>query len=219
MRKMNKRSQGHVEMILSFILFIGAILFIFFYINPFTKTTDNSDEINQIQNIIIRNITATVGRLSVLGNSAGCYNFIDGDYPSTNYVEVKGNTPNLYTIYFGDADVFPDIIKPNKGSCSDYSLGIFSNETIISYRKLKQLAYDGKDNIGAASRYQDLKKNLGINMDFVISVTDLDRNPIPELSFSKNIPRTVEVESREFPMVAVNESGNDNQIIFNLRVW
>ena len=66
---------------------------------------------------------------------------------------------------------------------------------------------------------KQVKKDLGINADFSINTTDFNRNPIPALSFSKNIPGTVEVESKEFPIVAINDSGQSNELILNIKVW
>ena len=220
----SKRSQGHIEMMLSFVLFLGAILFIFIYINPFAKTVEHSDELSSVQNIIMNHITANVGRLSVIVFAGNCYNFNPSDYsdPSnTFYVENEekaSGSKKQYTIYFGNNDVFAGTIPGHKlDGCaiSDYRLGIFSNQTIISSKILAKLVSDAQPLLG----YGDVKKSLGINSDFSINTTDLNRNSIPELSFSRNIPGTVEVESREFPIVAINASGQSNELILNIKVW
>jgi hypothetical protein len=220
--KINKRGQGHVEMIISFILFVGAVLFIFFYINPFTQTVDKSGDMERVQSIIIKNISATVGRLSIIGT--GCYHFEESQY-GTNYVEVLGDNilgKKQYTIYFGEPDVF-NKSAPHRDTCPlNYQLGVFSNETIISYERLLRLAIDiGNDagNTNPLTDYKKVKQNLGINMNFLINCTDLNGNVIPDLSFSKNIPPTTEVESRQLPMVLINKNGQANQIILNLKAW
>jgi len=221
MKNINKKGQGHIEMMLSFVLFLAAVLFIFFYIKPFDNTTGHSDELNSVQNIIINYITSNVGRLSIVSSSpSGCYDFNPLNYTDSSgkYVEVVENSPStkkLYTIYFGDPSIFPNIITPHKSACSvsDYTLGVFSNQTIISYRKIQQFVQDLNDPM------KQVKKDLGINADFSINTTDFNRNPIPALSFSKNIPGTVEVESKEFPIVAINDSGQSNELILNIKVW
>ena len=217
---MNKSGQGHIEMILSFALFIGAIVFIFIYINPFSQTVDNSDEISIVQDIIIRNISAEVGRLSVVSDNGGCYDIDYTDYPNTNHVEVIENSPvplkTQYIIYFGSADVFENDIQTNyqPGCPSVYQTGVFSNISIISYRKLKRVFDSTLD-------YKEVKKNLGINLDFSVSFYNFDRTPFTDFNIgvSKTAPQGVEVEARELPLVTINESGHINPIIINLKVW
>jgi hypothetical protein len=215
--KKTKKAQGHIEMILSFVLFLAAVSFIFLYINPFSKNVDNSDEINSAQDIIINQISAEVGRLSV-NASSGCYNFSEADYlgPGMNYTEAPGDYPGMYIIYFGTSDVFsnshPHMI--NFCSSSNYKLGIFSNQTIISYNKLQWLVY----NLGGD--YKGTKMNLGINRDFSISSFNLNTgSKINQLSFDKGAPGSIEVESVELPMVIIDENGNSKNIMFNLKVW
>jgi hypothetical protein len=133
-----------------------------------------------------------------------------------NYIEAPGDYPGMYIIYFGAPDVFSDNHPHKDGSClsSSYKLGIFSNETIISYKKLQQLSYDLNAN------YKGEKTNLGISRDFSIDSFDLDTgNKISEISFDKNIPRSINIESIELPVVLINESGYSKNIIFNLKVW
>lgn len=224
-----KRSQGHIEMMLSFALFLGAILFIFFYINPFAKTVEHSNELNSVQNKIMNYITANVGRLSVISNydlvlnPNYCYYFDALKYADASavYVEDEGSilsNKKQYTIYFGDSDVFQPTPPPHKVvGCNPlyYRLGVFSNQTIISSAKIKYIV----QRAGVSLDYSDFKKSLGISGDFSINTTNLNRISIPELSFSRNIPGTVEVESREFPVVAINDSGQANQLIINIKAW
>ncbi len=221
----SKRSQGHVEMILSFVLFISAIIFIFFYINPFSKTIDNGNEIEQVQRIIMKNISVKAGRLTIasyvdpINNPDGCYDFAALEYPSVNYVEILETTPGTdkkYTIYFSDS--FPTI-NPNHRipSCSanNYKLGAYSKETIILYDLLENLATISNTDIG----YKKIKEDLGINMDFIINSTDLNRNYISELSFRRRVPTGVKIDSKELPIRLIKNDGTMLDVIFNLRVW
>ena len=215
----SKRSQGHIEMMLSFILFITAILFIFFYINPFSKTADKSNELEQIQNKIMQSISEKAGRLSVVSYSGNCYNFNELEYPSVNYVEFPESSSggiDKYTIYFSNK--FPSKINTHKDNpigCTSYKLGVFSNETIILYDLLKDLATGCNTDAG----YKDTKKNLGISLDFTLNITDMSRVPLADLNFAKRIPAGVEVQSEEFPIKIVNSNGATVDAIFNIKVW
>ncbi len=212
---MNKSAQSHVEMMLSFLLFISAIVFIFFYINPFAKTADNTNELNQVQKIIIENASAKVGRLSIVINSGGCYNFAPADYSNNNYIEIS-EPPKKYTIYF--SEIFPSTHAPKKDENCDpsrYRLGIFLNDTIMSYDRLKSIASACKNDAG----YKDTLRNLGIIMDFSFSCKDENGNVIDEISFTRRIPSSVQVDSKEFPIRLIKDDGSIINVIFNLKVW
>ena len=86
MRELNNRAQGHVEIILSFVIFIGFLLFIFIFMNPFAKTKETSHIMDNIQKSIINEISGDVGKLSVVVNEGkNCYYF-SNDY-GINYAE------------------------------------------------------------------------------------------------------------------------------------
>lgn len=212
--KMNKIGQGHVEVIISFVLFMGAILFIFFYINPFSITKENSNDIDQTQKIITQAISSEAGRLSITGNeSNGCYEFSNSEYPG-NYIEYPETTPKKYTIYFSDKFSSPN--APNKKSgCTDYKLGVYSNDTIIIYDLLKNISTASAND----ADYKNLKKNLGINSDFNIECSDMNKNTISELSFYRRIPFTIQVKSKEFPIRIIKSDGTILQAMFGLKVW
>src|SRR3989344_8670075 len=96
-RPLSRKSQGHVEVILSFALFIGAILFIFLFMNPALKNNDKKIDIEQISNRIIQDMSLKVGKLSIISNSS-CYDFVN-DY-GISYVETK--IGDEFIIYFSD---------------------------------------------------------------------------------------------------------------------
>ncbi len=212
----SKRAQGHVEMMLSFILFIGAILFIFVYLNPFSKSVDSRNELEQVQRIIMQQISDNAGRLSVVSyDNSGCYKFDNSQYPA-NYVEFAESVSKKYTIYFSNK--FTGQNAPHKiDSCGDasYKLGVFSNETIILYDLLKNFAASCNSDLG----YQQKKKDLGLSLDFALNITDMNRQPIGDLNFAKKVSAGVEVKSKEFPIKIVKEDGTIINAIFNVKVW
>lgn len=216
MNKMNKIGQGHVEVIISFLLFIGAIFFIFFYINPFSMAKESIRDIEQVQKIIMQSISTEAGRLSITSfDATGCYDFSSDEYPG-NYIEYKESTSGKYTIYFSDR--FSSSNAPNKqAACppDSYRLGVYSNDTIIIYDLLKNLVSSSTNDLD----YKNFKKNLGINWDFSINCSDIDGNSIPELSFYRRIPSSIRVESKEFPIRILKSDGTIIQAIFNLKAW
>jgi len=214
-------------MLLSFVLFIAAILFIFLYINPLSKTQNKVNEIDQVQKIIMENISVTAGRLSVVSyfhpvnNPNGCYYFETAEYYNVKYVQFDESSPGTnkkYTIYFSDN--FPISNAINKSTTSadclgaNYGLGVYSNETIILYDLLESFAASSSTDEG----YKKIKEDLGINTDFIINCADINGTYLPELSASRRIPAGVEVRSKQFPIRLIENNGTIMNVIFNLRV-
>ena len=210
----SKRAQGHVEMMLSFILFISAVLFIFGFMNPFSKSVDKSNELEQVQRVIMQQISDKAGRLSAVSyDASGCYDFVNNEYPE-NYVEFADSAPNKYTIYFSNKFTGQNALNKILG-CTNYKLGVFSNETIILYESLKDFAVSCSSDAG----YQQKKRDLGISMDFVLNITNMNREPLADLNFAKRISAGVEVKSKEFPIKIIKSDGTIIDAIFNIRVW
>lgn len=209
--KKSKLAQGHIEIILSFVLFIGALAFLFIFINPFAQTSEDS-VIENIQNKIINNVSLEIGKLSVvLTNPEDCYNFIPADYPG-NYQEAYVS-PRKYTIYFGE--IFNNVTTKKNPSCTtnQYTLGIYSKEDMIVYERIIGLVSSYN------SDYEELKTNLGITGDFVFSFKNLVNAEITQLSVLKNIPVGVDVEANEFPVRVINGSGDIQELRLNIRAW
>jgi len=223
----NKMSQGHIEMILSFVLFAGFLVFVFFILTPFFEI--NSEiYIKELEVKLINNITSKVGKLSVIVNSShDCYDVT----PIVNshgekFIEVADNIidpefPRRYTLYFGD---FFDSSLVGVVSCvgeldRNYSLGNYREEEIVDYNKAQEL----KDNY--VFNYLSLKDSLDVG-DFTFNFTDLDRNqvyyfndPLKSLGVEKNIPENVNVFSKEILIRTMDDKGKIYEMILNLRTW
>lgn len=225
MKKMKnkKKAQAHVEMIISFALFVGAIMFIFFIMNPFAKTTqEKTGDVENIKNILIANFSSEFGRLSVIADSfctTCCYYFDPAEYDYSNYIETipDSSNPRKYEIYFSN-DAFPATINPHydslcPGSGSVYTLGVFTKEKLLVYEKIRNIAQDSLNN------YKGTASSLGIQSDYAFSFYDKDKNQINEISFSKKSPNGVNVLAREFPVRVINENGEIQEFIFNVRIW
>lgn len=223
------RAQGHVEIIISFVLFIGAIVLIFWLINPFAITKEKDYQIDDIQKTIIKETSKTVGELSVIlaryengevtyGN---CYNFIEDNYINENYIEVQDepSEQRKYTIYF--SDVFTETIitrKENGCSPDEYTLGSYLEENTVVWEDIKNLAESYN------ADYNSLRVSLGITKDFSFGFREIGSSEIPELSVSREMPLGIDLEVKEFPLRIMKYPGEGNplefkEIIFNLKVW
>jgi hypothetical protein len=210
---MNNKAQTHVEIILSFVLFVGVLIFIFIFINPFS-TKESTSVIGNVQNKIINNISSEVGKLSVILNetTSECYNFSELDYPGPA-LEVK-ETDRKFSIYFSEE--FPSTDTPHKSVTSpnvNYTLGVFSKEKYIFYENIEKLKgqYDND--------YSSLISSIGVPNGFSFNVSYANRTGIKELEVVKNIPEGIDVESRDIPIRSINKQGEILELIFNIRVW
>ncbi|MBS3075820.1 hypothetical protein J4429_05175 [Candidatus Pacearchaeota archaeon] len=211
--KMEKKSQAHVEMILSFTIFVGVLLIVFIFLNPFSKTQEKkSYKLELVFKSFLNETVLNAGKISVIIDSDDdCYN-----RPSKlgeKFIEIQ-DSANLrkYTLYFSDYFGIGGV------SCSsrikrNYTLGVYSKESLIIYEKIADLK----------SRYESdynlLKQNLGILNDFSWSFKDLNGNEISLLSVSKEIPSGINVQTKEISMIIMDKSGRFYEFIFNLKIW
>jgi len=202
----SKHSQGHIEIILSFLIFIGFLLFMFIFINPFASI-ESKDIIDNIKDLIINDISDEVGKLSIIvDNNGDCY---DRDILSnygTKYLEV--NEGRKYTVYFND--IFGVSSVP---ACDTpaYTLGTYSTEKMIIYEKIQELRTNYINN------YEDLKTSLGILDEFAIELKRLDGGV--EIGVNKEIPFGIEVKAVNIPIRVINSNGEISEFILNILVW
>jgi hypothetical protein len=199
-------------MIISVTLFVGALLLLFIYINPIQNKESKISVIENTQKIFIKNISSDVGALSViLKNNSHCYNQT-GLNLGVNYLEIEEN-PRVYTIYFSDY-VNNDHPHYNPACpAENYSLGIYSEESMIIMSKVIDL----KNNYD--SNYKELKKSWGITNDFSFNFKYLNGSLANELTVEKETPTKLERQSDDIPVRVIDERGVIIEMILNLRIW
>jgi hypothetical protein len=210
---MKKKAQGHIEMIVSFLLFAGVIIFLLLVLTPLAKTKEVST-IDDIQRIIIQNLSSEVGKLAVIVKNQGdCYSLASvlPNYGS-KFIEINESS-RVYAVYFSK-----DFSNGNIG-CSgplNFSLGVYSKENILVYERISDLALNYNNN------YEENKKSLGITNDFAFSFKPFGGAEIANLSVSRNLPTGVEREAKEYPVRVLKTSGNDKGVkeyILNIMSW
>jgi len=130
----SKRSQGHVEVIASFALFIGVLIFIFFIMNPFAKAQERTLFIDNVKRGFLQNVSDKTGKLSVIVETPGnCYNLDEVKKYGEYFVEVE-EEPRKYTLYYNN--FFGPAQTPScDGEPEDYELGIYSEEQMLFYER------------------------------------------------------------------------------------
>lgn len=211
----NKKSQGHVEMMISTVFFLGFLFFILVFMNPFSAVKQDIS-LEPSRNAILREIQSDIGVLSVIVNTtADCYNLTDinlihGD----NFTEAM-KVDRKYTIYYGNF-FDPSVVGYNScyfsGVQMNYTLGGYIEEKIIVYEKIQDLKSRYESN------YEGIKDLLGIN-DFEFQFKDLSNLEVSELSVHGKVLESVDVFSIENPVRIINKTGDIQEYIFKIRVW
>ncbi len=204
----SKRSQAHVEIVLSFVIFVGFLLVIFLFLNPFAKTQEISF-IGGIERAIIKNVSAEVGKLSVIvGEIGDCY-FVGNNYGENYQGVLIGD--RKYIVYFSD-----EVFSGGNLGCSDvgdYTLGVFSKEDMIVYDKLVEL----KTNYEAD--YDSLKQSFGVMNGFSFSVKEMVGDDLIVPDNIMDSPSGIEVEAKNILMRVIKNNGRISEWVMNLRVW
>jgi len=208
---MSKRSQGHIEVMLSFTIFVGFLLFIFMFLNPFARTKSNQ-VINNIQESIINEISGEIGKLSIIVNRTNdCYDNAKVIVHGNNFIETSGSDARKYTIYYNDIFGVGGAPGCSAKPGRNYTIGIYSKERIVIYEKIQELKSNYTNN------YEGLKTSLGILNEFIFELKRIGGGV--EIGVNKNIPVGIEVESVNIPMRIINSNGEILEYILNIRIW
>ena len=234
----NKRGLSHIEVILSFVIFIGFLIFILAIFNPFSIPSDNSGKISLVEKEILAYSSLEVKFLSLILNytPAGCfrfkyenldnitvknesYDFINASTDSTGsgkHVIINGAGTKFY--YLLSSQDFEERSFSYTPLCrqldrDNYAFGLFSKHNMTSYTKMLQLA--GRHN----SDYFALKNDLKISAsdDFSFSVLDSLNKLL--LNVSKKAPSNIKVVANEVPISLVYKNGTIISAKLNIRVW
>jgi len=234
-----RRSQSHVEMIVSFVLFVGFVVFLLLMFNPQKYTPLSYGAINVVQASLMKNLSIDYNYTSVILNettsgalSGSCFEIdpIDGINGAIAVKDMNGlltsskkesgkiiiehrNSQRFYGVY--SSDFFSE-----SGGCSspvpltkpqNYSLGILTTKNAVLYENIQEL------NKSYYSDYTELKKSLGIKNDFSFTIrrneTDILFNTISEQ------PENINILSREIPFLSINKTGDTENLFINLGVW
>lgn len=205
-----KKAQMHIEVILSFVLFLSAVMIILFFLNPVSEKKSNMD-MDIIQDKILNYLVEPVGVMSVItALSGGCY-VLPSEY-GNNFLEIEDSRSDRnYILYFSDSLDNKHLNNLALEDCSDsYSFGMYLEDEIIFYDNLKEL-------IGFDESM--VKTNLGINNYISVRVLNKDRSVIPDLVRESQINFGNEVIAREFPIRVINKDGVIQELILNIRAW
>ena len=230
------KSQGHVEMILSFTIFAGFVVAMFFFLNPAKENKVSYVSLDTAENIILENISVDYSYIAVILNSsisAGqCFSVVNNFNLSErslvidekNNIALSSNSGSrinirstgnvrLYKLYF--SETFNSY--PSATGCPDisgnFSFGVLTSENTVVWENLQAL------NDSYMQDYAKLKSDLKVREDFEFVAYNLNRTQVLFDTTSVHKLKTSFVLSRDIPMRIIDKNATQRDIILNLRVW
>ena len=137
----SKLSQGHLEFIISFVLFVTAIFLLFIFLNPLGKT-ESKAKIQENAGILIQEeISDIIDKLNIFTKPPNCYSFnlaIYGDNFYETYTEFPPTNNRSYEIYFSPHVINYNTSYDDECPSDSYAIGVRSRENLI----IKNLSLD-----------------------------------------------------------------------------
>lgn len=234
----NKKAQGHVEIIVSFTIFIGFLLAILYFLTPAFGEKTSYASLNALEERLLDNLSVSYTRVSLsLTDSwnGECFSVdnlvgITGDILVEDFAGniVPANASSSKITIEGDGDFYIIYSMSGSGgfntknvqssSCpsiprENYSFGAPSINKFVLLENLQDLNDDYDPN------YPEIKNELGLADDFEFAVYDLNREVVMNDSLSFHKVKLSSVLSRDILLQSINRNATLQGLIINLRAW
>lgn len=233
-KKISKKGMGHIEVILSFVIFLSFFIFLIAIFKPFSISQESDVYLNMLERGIenFSNTEVNILVLSLDNNPGNCFYFnynISGiivkneSYSIINAASRENGETKIYIdgrekfYYIYSSDEFNENIFDETGcgqlNSGDYTLGFFRSFSMFSYRKLENL----KERYEAD--YSTIKNELAIPeaKDFSFSIRDSLNNNM--INVTKKMPAKIKILARDIPIRIVYQDGTLKYAIMNIRIW
>ncbi len=233
---MKKASIGHIEMIISFIVFVGFIIFLFYLFSPLQKSEIQPGVLEFAASTLLNAASINVDQGSLLVKTpplASCFYVpllergkviatLAADDSSRKAAYSEGSSffygaytsgDTLYHLSFSDQ--FEENSLDTSGCLSldldTYIFGLFVKKLYVFQGSLDQLKaqYDGD--------YPGLKTLLGLPSDFGFIVRTAD-GVIRMQEVSRKATK-VNVLAKDIPIEVIDKHGKVEHLIMNVQVW
>lgn len=231
-----KKGASHIEMIISFIFFIGFIFFLFLFLKPYDTTILSGSVVAGLYNTFEEAAHTNLTSLFLKANYTGprtCFNItlpnniflyaltgsritnLSDTLIDSSIEEVGDNTD----LNIGAKDIFYRVaISPEFGNetlsgcdnLSTFVLGSKLERRVISYSALENMRDD------YVKDYDKLKASLGVPGTFEFFIFSED---LPDIEMKNKIPSSVEVTSYEYILEVLNSTGEITNARFVLGTW
>jgi hypothetical protein len=243
MEKLNttkeKKAQGHLELVLSMVIFVGFLLAIFIFLNPVKKQDISYVSLEKVQEKIISNVTINYRSIALVLNAnlllaTPCFlvknkihmletplvktssEAILQSYLNSTNIAIQYNPgENFYHLYFSENF---NSYTLNPSTCrvledSNYSFGALSYESSILFENL--LALDA----AYMDSYSRVVDTLKLEDEFEFGIYDINKSVIREDTYQKHKIKTSNVLSRDILLKSIDKNVTQVDLFMNLRVW
>ncbi len=222
---------SHVGMVLSFVVFVTFVIFVYSILGPSVFSGQgSSEELKELEKNLAEEISGNFSSLSVVIENSGlgdCVIFtglVDGNFVvvknsnggilnsefNEGVLKVESQGENFLKIYSSEEEfAFSGV----SGSCleigeGDYSIGSSREQKMIFETRMRGVVGEyGAD-------YETLKEKLGMTRDFSFSFVLDDSEEIGEISSAGK-----EVYADRIPISYVDSQAEIKSGFINIRVW
>jgi len=242
--KKSRKGMSHIEVILSFVIFMGFLIFLFAIFNPLKISSSNDVSLDIVERIIKNNVSARVDFLTLKLNYTAdkCFYFTYNS--SLKNISVKNESydnAGAYSRNVGGGQMKEEEQRIKREINID-STGkffyIYSYEGFVEndfdnsdcddlnekdytfglFRSYEMVSFTKLENLGDNYNldYEKLKKGFGLKQDFSFNIKDTSGKNI--LNTTKRTPKTI-VLARNEPIQLVYNNGTLKYAILNIQVW
>ncbi len=248
-KKQDKRGVAHIEIIVSFVIFVGFLIFLFATLNPIKEIRIDESIFNSIKYNIenYKDLKTEINYVSIMLDSepSNCF-MID-----TSKIDELGCTASHIIVKnadgeIEDASIMSNVIMVNlvassdnkfhtiycsnsltntpigcSGSLKEYELGIIQKEEVISVEKLKTEIFDKYEN---KEDYENIKQDLRIPLknDFGLRIRDgkdIIEYEGVEFNALKNPPSAEKVLSKSYSIKILYPNADIKNVIMDILFW
>lgn len=227
----NKKAATHIEMVLSFVIFIGFVIFILAVFNPFQFTSKETSNIENIARKIQENLSVNVDflTLKLTSPSPDCFyvpyslnNVVVKNMEkrkkiaesAESEIRIEGDSSDDF-FYIYSSKIF---LQDSLSGCvllpeNSYSLGLLQNQGMIFNGSLLGFKNEYETN------YLKLKNNLEIpaSDDFLVKVLDMQGDVKMDVKMDK--PSSIKISAKDTPVQLIYKNGTINYALMHIEIW
>lgn len=226
------RAQGHVEMIVSFIIFIGFLSVLLYILNPVEQRRVGFAVLDITEQQLLKELSIDYRSLSLIVNNGvdmgSCF-IIEYD-SSIGFALVRDDnrvvpsklSPGILTIDQTGERYFKIYSSQNfsnspltEAGCVDLDE---SSYNLVSLPPKNSVFFNAFEDLEESYRldYDGLKEKLGIKNDFEFRVYD-ESGLIYKGEINK--PLGIDIVARDIPLLAVDDNADTKSIVLNIGAW
>ncbi len=237
-KKINTKGISHIEVVISFVIFIGFVLFLLLFLKPVRNKEVSYAVLDSVQRGIEAQANTEYSYVSLKINEVHAEDFyldflgvgiaspeiiirnetgdrISGKLEANSLYVKGGENEKFYIIYYSPEFKIPDYSPADPVLLEDteYSIGLLRKNNVLFYSKIYNL------NESYYNDYENLKTSFRIpaSNDFGFIISTASGESI-FTSIKKQPPR-ISIIARDIPSQILNETGDIRYVVVNMQAW